>query len=167
MRLHLTLLATVLLSGCGTIYYAPQTSSTAGLRITNASLVGEAGSGIYDNPYCIGGKAMGFNAVPKGQSADYVVDAGQPLTFVVDGDRGSVIRNLGSGAAQIDIRRCQTPGRFTPAPGGKYEIIFHDDGRACSVEVADISSGSRRPVGYEKLVWGRAPAANPKGNCAP
>ena len=158
-----------LLVSCASIYYAPQTGSTALVRFTNATSFGPAGAGIYDNPHCIGGKAVSFDAIPKGKSIDVPVDAGGPLTFVVDGDRGSDIRIGGGGVASVikaDIKRCQAPGRFMTTVGGKYEVVYSDTGTQCRVEVYDISSGQRRETPQEKLIWGRAPAGNPKGNCA-
>jgi hypothetical protein len=164
----------LLIAGCGSIYYSPQTTSLATLRITNASKLGPAGAGIYDNPYCIGGKAVSFNAVRSGQFTEIKIDAGHPITFVVDGDRGSDIQitvgpTLQSGMSLVkaDIKRCQAPGRFTPGIGGIYEIVYTDDGKQCNVEVFDTLRASRSNVAFEQLVWGRASAANPKANCAP
>ena len=142
--------------GCGSIYYAPTTSSVATLRVTNESALGAAGGGIYDNPDCIGGKAFGFNTAAPGQSLELAVDAGSPMTLVVDGDRGSDIRLRGGIVDKAEIRRCAAPARFTPLPAGKYEAVFADDGRQCRVQLFDISTGSRRSVTYQPLVWGRA-----------
>lgn len=159
--------AIALVTGCGSIYYAPQTSTLAKLRITNDSMMGEAGAGIYDNPYCIGGKAVSFNAIRRGQQIDIPVDAGEPITFVVDGDRGSKITIVGGTVSSADIRRCQAPGRFVPQAGGHYEVVFHDDGKQCRVAVYEISSGSRQPApSAQSLIWGRVPVSEPKGNCS-
>lgn len=162
-----------LLAACGGIYYKPETTSIATVRFTNASSYGPAGAGIYDNPHCIGGKAVSFDAIPSGKSVDVATDAGRLLTFVVDGDRGSDIRiglPGGSGVPYVtkaEIKRCQAPGRFLPAIGGKYEVVYTDYGSRCEVEVFDIASGQRKVLPHEKLRWGPVSAGNPKASCAP
>ena len=100
------------------------------------------------------------------------IDAGKPITFDVGGDRGSKVGiaispNQSFSLRNVDIKQCLAPARFTPKPGGSYEAVYTDDGSHCAVEIFDIASGSRRPAQFVKLVWGRVPADNPRGNCAP
>lgn len=147
----------LLLSGCGSLYYAPKGAQTATLKLTNTSPHGTAGVAVYDNPRCEGGgKPVSYNAIGRGASIEVPVDAGKPLTFYFDGDRHTDIRLDAQGAVvKADVRRCQAPARFRPDVGGRYEAVFTDDGQRCRVEVFALAAGQRQPVPHESLQWGR------------
>jgi hypothetical protein len=156
------LAASAVLAGCAGMYYAPRGAATASLRVTNQSLLGPLGAAVYDGPNCPGGKALAAENVGKGRSAEYAVDAGMPLTVVFDGDRGSAVRLANGSVSSADIRRCQAPVVLTLQAGGKYEAVYSDDGRACSVEVFDLGSGARQPYPHQKVVRGGTVIADRK-----
>jgi hypothetical protein len=91
------------------------------------------------------GKSLGFNVIYVGQSAAYPIDAGQPLTFMVHGDRGSEITST-----KFNDVYCLSLATFAPKPGGRYEAVFQDDGQQCSVELLDVAGGLRQSVPVDR-----------------
>lgn len=149
------------LSGCGSMYYAPKDGGPqAQLTITNHSKMGRASGAIYKTLNCSdAGKSLGFNLIYVGKGETYPIDAGQPLTFLVHGDRGSEIS-----AIKFNYVYCLGTATFAPQPGGRYEAVFKDDGTHCGVEVFDIGSGARQPVAFERRQF-RTPYKVGEENC--
>lgn len=160
-RYALCLILPAALSACGSIYYTPQDGGPqARLTVSNQSQLGRASAAIYKNLDCSdAGKSMGFNVIYVGKSETYPIDAGQPLTFLVHGDRGSEIT-----ATKFHYTYCLAVATFTPQPGGRYDTVFKDDGQQCGVEVFDLSGGQRKPVPVQRRQF-RQPYKIGEENC--
>lgn len=164
---------TTMLAGCGSLYYAPKSGSQASFKVSNASAATAALPTMFDNADCTGGIPVSYDFIAPGGVLDLKVDAGNPITFVVTGDRGSKVAiSVGSSLqrpssiTQADLKQCHAPGRFTPSTGRVYEVVYSDDGLQCDIAVFELTQADKIPQSFEKLSWHKGVKNNRITNCA-
>lgn len=142
------LLATVMLTGCYTLYVDPATGPTAAITFEKDFLPKSSVATYINAEDCSGGRIIVSPILDRTPSMTKNFTSGKPVSLSFGADLGGSVSAQG-----MTFYGCNRTITFTPLEGEKYRASFSASSGQCELRIRKSDGTRLRPDEYRMRQW--------------